>query len=85
MEERADSPSIAGDTVVVRLLEAYPQTEEVMVSYGFTCVGSPILRKVLPPTLTLETAAGLHGVDVESLLDALKHAAATEDDAAGSP
>ena len=85
MASQPHSERISGDTRVVELLERFPHAEEVMVAYGFTCVGSPILRGVIPRALTVETAALLHGVDVASLLDALNHAVGEEGDAGASP
>lgn len=63
---------------VVELLGRFQGAEEVMVEYGFTCVGNPTLRGVIPRTLTVQTAALLHGVDLASLLDALNRAAEEE-------
>lgn len=71
----SESPRIAGDSLVVELLERFPQTEEVMVSYGFMCVGNAALRQVIPRTLTVESAAHIHGVNLEALLEALNLAA----------
>jgi TusA-related sulfurtransferase len=44
------------NTNVGRLLDRYPQALEILIRYGFTPLKNPILRKILPYTVTLKQA-----------------------------
>ncbi|GAA0178242.1 DUF1858 domain-containing protein [Clostridium sediminicola] len=46
----------------------YPETIEILMSFGMGCVGCPSAQAE-----SIEEAAGVHGLDVNSLLDALNN------------
>lgn len=64
---------ISRDTKVGKMLKAYPQTLEVLLSASehFHKLKNPILRKVLAPRVTIEQAAKIAGVSLNELLQEL--------------
>ncbi len=48
--------TIDENTNVGKLLDRYPEALEILVRYGFTPLKNPILRKILPYTVTLGQA-----------------------------
>src|SRR3989304_7458505 len=61
-------PPVSKDTLVTDLLSQLPAIVPVMVSHGFLCLSDPALRQAIPASLTLGTAASIHGVDLKALL-----------------
>lgn len=58
---------ITKDTMIGELIVEKPEAVEVLMSFGMACVGCPASQME-----TLEQAAAVHNLDVESLLIALK-------------
>lgn len=50
------------------IVRNYPETIEILMSFGMGCVGCPSAQAE-----SIEEAAGVHGLDVNSLLDALNN------------
>ncbi|MBU5592345.1 DUF1858 domain-containing protein [Clostridium sp. MSJ-4] len=57
---------ISKDMTIGEIVRQYPETIEVLMSFGMGCVGCPASQME-----TLEEAAMVHGFDVEELLNAL--------------
>ena len=55
------------NTKIGELLENYPEKAEILLSAGMHCLGCPASQSE-----TLEEACGVHGIDVEELLEELK-------------
>jgi metal-sulfur cluster biosynthetic enzyme len=72
---------VSKDAVVTEMLAQIPATGAVMVGYGFLCLSDPTLRQAIPASLTLETAAAIHGVNLEALLRDLCEVAQQPSDA----
>jgi hypothetical protein len=69
--------AITPETKVGELLEAYPELEETLVGFApaFSKLKNPILRKTVARVATLAQAARVGGVEVRSLVGALRQAA----------
>ena len=57
---------ITKDMLMGEILEKHPEAAEVLVQYGFHCIGC-----MISPYETLEAGAAVHGVPLESVLDDL--------------
>ncbi len=58
---------------IAQVLEAYPETRDVFVEYGFMCLGCP------SSTLeSLELGTRLHGIDTNNFVDALNERVSTK-------
>lgn len=55
------------DTTIGELLEKAPEKAEVLLEAGMHCLGCPASQME-----TLEEACGVHGIDVEELLQKLR-------------
>jgi len=62
---------IEATMTVGRILDLFPETEEVFVTSGFQAITNPIKRRTLAYAVSLETACRLHGRSVQALLAAL--------------
>lgn len=58
--------NITKDMLISELIRVKPDAVEILMSFGMGCVGCPASQME-----SLEEAAGVHGIDVESLLIAL--------------
>lgn len=69
--------SITPQTKVGELLEAYPQIEEVLIGMApaFEKLKNPVLRRTVARLVTLETAAGMAGLNPRELVAELRRAA----------
>ncbi|HOI33494.1 MAG: DUF1858 domain-containing protein [Bacteroidales bacterium] len=65
---------ITPKTKVLQLLEAYPQLEDVLIEYfpAFSKLKNPILRKTVAKIATLQQAANVGNVKVETLINVLR-------------
>ncbi len=65
---------ISPKTKVMQLIEAYPQLEEVLISYvpAFSKLKNPLLRKTVAKIATLQQAAVIGNVKVEDLINHLR-------------
>ncbi len=57
---------ITGDTKIFDVLEVNPNAPEILMSYGMHCLGCALAHGE-----TVEEAAGVHGADLEKLLEEL--------------
>ncbi|EGO62474.1 DUF1858 domain-containing protein [Acetonema longum] len=57
---------ITADSVIADIIRVYPQTVPVLRGFGMGCLGCPSSTGE-----ALEKAAGIHGIDVEELIEAL--------------
>ncbi len=59
---------------VLQLIEAYPQLEDVLIEYipAFNKLKNPILRKTVAKIATLQQAANVGSVKVETLINVLR-------------
>ncbi|MEE8386662.1 MAG: DUF1858 domain-containing protein [Dehalococcoidia bacterium] len=68
-EERARGMFVVTkDTVVAEVLERVPGALELLISYGFTPLANPVIRKSVTPHVKLETGCRVHTIDLEALL-----------------
>ncbi len=58
---------ITKDLTISQVLAMKPKAIEVFLKHGMPCIGCPLVMNE-----TLEQAAGVHGIDVEELLNELK-------------
>jgi Domain of unknown function (DUF1858) len=70
MNELAITPR----TKVAELIDAYPQLEQVLIDYvpPFEKLRNPVLRRTVGRITTLQQAAAIGGVKVESLINHLR-------------
>lgn len=57
---------ITKDSIIGDVLEKYPQTEEIFLSFEMHCLHCPVSRGE-----SIGEAAGVHGIDAEKLVSAL--------------
>ncbi len=57
---------ITKDMLMGEILEKHPEAAEVLIQYGFHCIGC-----MISPYETLEAGAAVHGVPLDSILDDL--------------
>ncbi|MDQ7092138.1 DUF1858 domain-containing protein [Desulfosporosinus sp. PR] len=62
---------ITGDMSITEIVEKYPKTTDILLSYGMHCFGCMAARFE-----NLEQGALAHGIDVQRLLKDLNAAAA---------
>ncbi len=60
------------NTNVGKLLDRYPKALDILIKYGFTPLKNPILRKILPYTVTLKQAKRIRGLSDERFRDLLE-------------
>lgn len=65
---------ITPKTKVLQAIEAYPQLEEILISYvpAFVKLKNPVLRKTVARIATLQQAAAIGNVPVEDLINKLR-------------
>ncbi|MBG0783019.1 MAG: DUF1858 domain-containing protein [Bacteroidales bacterium] len=65
---------ITPKTKVLQLIEAYPELEDVLIAYvpAFSKLKNPVLRKTVAKIATLQQAAGVGNVKVETLINVLR-------------
>lgn len=63
---------ITGDMSITEIVEKYPKTADILLSYGMHCFGCMAARFE-----NLEQGALAHGIDVQRLLKDLNSAAVT--------
>jgi hydrid cluster protein-associated redox disulfide domain len=63
---------ITGDMTITEIVEKYPKTADVLLSYGMHCFGCMAARYE-----NLEQGALAHGIDVPKLLKDLNSAVGT--------
>ena len=65
---------ITPKTKILQAIEAYPQLEEVLISYvpAFVKLKNPVLRKTVARIATLQQAAAIGNVPVEELINKLR-------------
>ena len=59
---------IGPDTVVGKVLGAYPDSLDVFIRHGFTAMKNPALRAVASKMVTISQACRMHGIDLVALL-----------------
>ena len=66
---------ISPKTKILQLIEAYPQLEDVLISYvpAFEKLKNPVLRKTVAGIATLQQAASIGNVKVEDLINLLRN------------
>jgi hybrid cluster-associated redox disulfide protein len=55
--------NINKEMTIGELIRKYPDTAEVLFSYGMGCIGCPSAQSE-----TIEQAVAVHGIDIESLM-----------------
>lgn len=72
-----EKPPITSSLRVGELLEAYPELEQVLVDLAppFRKLRHPVLRRTVAQVTTLRRAAQVAGVELPTLIQALRHAA----------
>ncbi|MBN2400300.1 MAG: DUF1858 domain-containing protein [Candidatus Aminicenantes bacterium] len=65
---------ITPKTKVMQLLEAYPQLEEILISFvpAFKKLQNPLLRRTVARVATLQQAAAVGGIKTEELINRLR-------------
>ncbi|MDD5040518.1 MAG: DUF1858 domain-containing protein [Patescibacteria group bacterium] len=61
--------SITKDILIGDLIRKHPETEQVLLHYGFHCIGC-----MVSPYESLEAGAAVHGIPLESLLKDINRA-----------
>jgi hypothetical protein len=74
------SPSTAAFEItsksrVAEVIDRYPETLEVFLGHGFDDLRNPVLRRTVARAATIERACGIHRVDVDEFIAALKERA----------
>lgn len=59
--------AINKDTTIGEILEMAPEKAEILLEIGMHCLGCPASQME-----TLEEACGVHGIDVEEVIEKLK-------------
>lgn len=62
--------NILKEMTVGKVVREYPESIEVLMSFGMGCVGCPSAQAE-----TIEEASKVHGIDVEKLIKALNEVA----------
>ncbi|MFD3155396.1 DUF1858 domain-containing protein [Haloimpatiens sp. FM7330] len=57
---------ITKDMTIGKIVREYPESVEILMSFGMGCVGCPSAQAE-----TLEEAAMVHGMDINKLVEAL--------------
>lgn len=60
---------ITKDNTISEVLNDYPETRKVFENMGMHCLGCPTATRE-----SIEQAAGVHGLDLEKLIDELNNA-----------
>jgi hypothetical protein len=70
----SDNLIISPRTKVLQLIEAYPQLEDILISYvpAFKKLKNPVLRKTVAKVATLQQAAAIGNVKIEDLINLLR-------------
>jgi len=70
----SDNLIISPKTKVLQLIEAYPQLENILISYvpAFKKLKNPVLRKTVAKVATLQQAASIGNVKIEDLINLLR-------------
>lgn len=70
----SDNLIISPRTKILQLIEAYPQLEEILISYvpAFKKLKNPVLRKTVAKVATLQQAAAIGNVKIEDLINLLR-------------
>jgi hypothetical protein len=76
---------IAGNHRVGDVLDWFPETEPVLLDWGFTAIRQPLLRRTIARQITLAQAAAIRGVSLGDLLVSLNRAIATNQRAPTPP
>ena len=58
--------SITKDMLISEILKEKPNSAPILMQFGMGCIGCPSSQME-----TLEQAAGIHGIEVSELVDAL--------------
>jgi len=69
-----DNLIISPRTKVLQLIEAYPQLEDILISFvsAFKKLKNPVLRKTVAKVATLQQAAAIGNVKIEDLINLLR-------------
>jgi len=61
--------NINKEMTIGEVIRSFPKSVEVLMSFGMGCVGCPSAQAE-----TLEEAAGVHGLNIDELIEALNKA-----------
>lgn len=67
MNKKEEKMEINKDTTIGEILEMAPEKAEILLEIGMHCLGCPASQME-----TLEEACGVHGIDVEEVIEKLK-------------
>lgn len=67
MNKKEEKMAINKDTTIGEILEMAPEKAEILLEIGMHCLGCPASQME-----TLEEACGVHGIDVEEVIEKLK-------------
>ncbi|OPZ82565.1 MAG: NnrS protein [bacterium ADurb.Bin429] len=70
--EEEGAPEISPSLTVARLVDAYPQTVDVLVAMGFAPIANPMLRATIGRRITLAQAAQIQHVPLDEMLEKLR-------------
>ncbi len=71
-ERKREEFVIDENTNVGKLLERYPQALDILIKYGFTPLKNPLLRRILPYTVTLGQAKKIRRMSDEKFRELLE-------------
>ena len=60
------------NTNVGKLIDRYPKALDILIKYGFTPLKNPILRRILPYTVTLKQAKRIRGLPDDKFKELLE-------------
>lgn len=67
MNKKEEKMEINKDTTIGEILKMAPEKAEILLEIGMHCLGCPASQME-----TLEEACGVHGIDVEEVIEKLK-------------
>jgi uncharacterized protein DUF1858/NnrS protein len=67
-EKAGEKVEIGPDTVVGKVLDAYPESLKIFVGHGFAALQNPVLRAMAAKMVTISQACRMHGIELEALL-----------------
>ncbi len=66
--ETEEELEIGPDTVVGKVLNAYPESLKIFVGHGFAALQNPVMRAMASKMVTISQACRMHGIELDALL-----------------
>ena len=62
---------VTKDTKVFDIVDAYPETLQVFIDFGFSQMANPVMRNTMGRVASIEMATRMHNVDMDKFIKAL--------------